>query len=51
VLTKIKEEIDKLVSEMKAQQAEEVEHRGFCVKSLSENDRSQTAAYEENDNL
>jgi len=51
VFTKIKEEIDKLVGEMKAQQADEVEHRDFCIKSLNENNRSQTAAYEKKDSL
>merc|ERR1719230_490279 len=51
VFTKIKEEIDKLIGEMKAQQAEEVEHRDFCIKNLNENNRSQTAAYEKKDNL
>jgi hypothetical protein len=51
VFTKIKSEIDKLVNEMKAQQADEVEHRDFCIKSLNENNRSQTAAYEKKDNL
>jgi len=51
VFTKIKSEIDKLVGEMKAQQADEVEHRDFCIKSLNENNRSQTAAYEKKDSL
>jgi len=51
VFTKIKEEIDKFVNKMKAQQAEEVEHRDFCNKNLNENNRSQTAAYEKNDNF
>ena len=51
MFTKIKSEIDKLVNEMKAQQADEVEHRDFCIKSLNENNRSQTAAYEKKDNL
>jgi len=51
VFTKIKEEIDKLVGEMKAQQADEVEHRDFCIKSLNENNRSQTAAYDKKDSL
>jgi len=51
VFTKIKAEIDKLVGEMKAQQADEVEHRDFCIKSLNENERSQTAAYEKKDSL
>jgi len=36
---------------MKAQQADEVEHRDFCIKSLNENNRSQTAAYEKKDSL
>jgi len=51
VFTKIKEEIDKLIGEMEAQQADEVEHRDFCIKSLNENNRSQTAAYEKKDSL
>lgn len=51
VFTKIKEEIDKLIGEMKAQQADEVEHRDFCIKSLNENNRSQTAAYDKKDSL
>jgi hypothetical protein len=51
VFTKIKEEIDKLIGEMENQQADEVEHRDFCIKSLNENNRSQTAAYEKKDSL
>jgi len=51
VFTKIKEEIDKLIGEMEAQQADEVEHRDFCIKSSNENNRSQTAAYEKKDSL
>jgi chromosome segregation ATPase len=51
VFTKIKEEIDKLIGEMEAQQADEVEHRDFCIKSLNDNNRSQTAAYEKKDSL
>merc|ERR1719230_1332729 len=51
VFTKIKEEIDKLIGEMEAQQADEVEHRDFCIKSLNEDNRSQTAAYEKKDSL
>jgi chromosome segregation ATPase len=51
VFTKIKAEIDKLIGEMEAQQADEVEHRDFCIKSLNENNRSQTAAYEKKDSL
>jgi chromosome segregation ATPase len=51
VFTKIKEEIDKLIGEMEVQQADEVEHRDFCIKSLNENNRSQTAAYEKKDSL
>jgi len=51
VFTKIKEEIDKLIGEMEAQQADEVEHRDFCIKSLNENNRSQTAAYDKKDSL
>merc|ERR1719230_281441 len=51
VFTKIKEEIDKLIGEMEAQQADEVEHRDFCIKSLNDNNRSQEAAYEKKDSL
>merc|ERR1719478_49116 len=51
VFTKIKEEIDKLIGEMEAQQADEVEHRDFCIKSLNDNNRSQTAACEKKDSL
>lgn len=51
VFTKIKAEIDKLIAEMEAQQADEVEHRDFCIKSLNENNRSQTAAYDKKDSL
>jgi len=51
VFTKIKEEIDKLIGEMKAQQADEVDHRDFCIKSLNENKRDQDAAYEKKDSL
>jgi len=51
VFTKIKAEIDKLVAEMKVQQADEVDHRDFCIKSLNENQLSQTAAYDKKDSL
>merc|ERR1719281_1738387 len=51
VFTKIKAEIDKLIGEMEAQQADEVQHRDFCIKSLNDNNRSQTAAYEKKDSL
>merc|ERR1740130_2593844 len=51
VFTKIKSEIDKLIGEMENQQADEVDHRDFCIKSLNENNRSQTAAYEKKDSL
>jgi len=40
-----------LIGEMEAQQADEVDHRDFCIKSLNDNNRSQTAAYEKKDSL
>jgi len=49
--TKVKEVIDKLVAELKAQQADEVEQRDWCTDELNKNKRLETAAYDKKDSL
>lgn len=42
--TKVREEIDKLIAELKQQQTDEVDHRDWCVDELNTNERSTAAA-------
>mmetsp|Transcript_53957 Transcript_53957/g.163299 ORF Transcript_53957/g.163299 Transcript_53957/m.163299 type:complete len:364 (-) Transcript_53957:145-1236(-) len=49
--TKVKEEIDKMVVELKKQQEDEIEHRDWCIKELNENNKSTELAYQTKDNL
>jgi len=49
--TKVKEEIDKMVVELKRQQQDEIEHRDWCIKDLNENKRDTEAAYDRKDKL
>jgi len=44
--TKVKAEIDKLVTELKKQQQDEVEHRDWCIEELAVNKRSTEAGYD-----
>merc|ERR1719443_1337131 len=43
---KVKAEIDKMVAELTKQQAEEVDHRDYCVKEMNENERDTAATYD-----
>merc|ERR1719443_487760 len=43
---KVKAEIDKMVAELTKQQAEEVEHRDWCVSEMNENERDTAAMYD-----
>jgi len=45
--TKVIAEIDKMTAELKAQQADEVKKRDFCIKELNENQLAQDAKYDE----
>merc|ERR1719291_865704 len=49
--TKVKEMIDKLVTELKEQQAEEVEFKAYCVKEFNENEKAVFAKTEEKEDL
>merc|ERR1719486_1901633 len=49
--TEVIAEIDKMVVELTKQQAEEVEHRDWCIKNLNENNRSTAAAYDKKASL
>lgn len=51
VFTKVKEEIDKMVAELQAQQKDEIDHRDNCIESLNTNKRDQTAAYDKKASL
>merc|ERR1719238_869803 len=43
---KVKVEIDKMVAELTKQQAEEVEHRDWCISEMNENERDTAATYD-----
>jgi len=43
---KVKAEIDKMVAELTKQQAEEVDHRDYCVSEMNENERDTAATYD-----
>jgi len=49
--TKVKEEIDKLVAELKTQQAEEVAKRDYCTDEFNKNKRLTAGAYDKKDSL
>jgi len=44
--TKVKAEIDKMVTELSKQQEDEIEHRDWCIDELNANNRSTAAAYD-----
>merc|ERR1719281_1134766 len=50
-MTEVKALIDKMVAELKVQQADEVEHRDWCIKEFNSNKRSTAAAYDEKEKL
>mmetsp|Transcript_56849 Transcript_56849/g.184164 ORF Transcript_56849/g.184164 Transcript_56849/m.184164 type:complete len:681 (-) Transcript_56849:103-2145(-) len=49
--TKVKEEIDKMVTELNKQQQDEIEHRDWCIDSLNKNNRTQEEKYDKKDSL
>jgi len=49
--TKVKEAIDKMVTELTSQQREEVEHRDWCLDELGRNERSTAEQNDQRDNL
>eukprot|EP00444_Apocalathium_aciculiferum_P022655 CAMPEP_0183436040 /NCGR_PEP_ID=MMETSP0370-20130417/69007_1 /TAXON_ID=268820 /ORGANISM="Peridinium aciculiferum, Strain PAER-2" /LENGTH=676 /DNA_ID=CAMNT_0025623363 /DNA_START=70 /DNA_END=2100 /DNA_ORIENTATION=- len=44
--TKVKEEIDKMVIQLKKQQQDEIEHRDWCIDELNKNNRSSEESYD-----
>lgn len=48
---RVKADIDKMVTELNNQQADEIAHRDWCIKSFNENNRSTEAAYDKKDSL
>jgi hypothetical protein len=49
--TKVKEEIDKMVTELNKQQQDEIEHRDWCIDELNKNNRSTEEQYDNKDSL
>jgi len=49
--TKVKAEIDKMVTELSQQQKDEVAHRDDCISSFHENKREEQANYDKKENL
>merc|ERR1719478_2052196 len=49
--TELKALIDKMVAELTTQQADEVDHRDYCIDELNTNKRQTTAAYDKKDSL
>merc|ERR1719379_3026623 len=49
--TKVKLEIDKLVKELSEQNAEEIQHRDWCIENLNTNKRDTEKAYDKKANL
>jgi hypothetical protein len=49
--TEVKALIDKMVGELKTQQADEVDHRDWCIAELNTNKRETTAAYDKKESL
>jgi len=48
---KVKQEIDKMVTELSKQQEDEIAHRDWCISELNENARSTAAAYDKKASL
>merc|ERR1719182_974122 len=49
--TEVKALIDKMVAELKTQQADEVDKRDWCIDELNKNKRETTAAYDKKESL
>merc|ERR1719235_2795467 len=49
--TKVKAEIDKMLAELKQQQADEVKERDYCIKELNQNNLTLEEKYDEQANL
>jgi hypothetical protein len=49
--TKVKQSIDKLVKELTEQNAEEIQHRDWCIENLNTNKRDTEKAYDKKANL
>jgi hypothetical protein len=49
--TKVKELIDKMMVELGKQQAEEIEHRDWCIDGFNTNERETAAAYDKKESL
>merc|ERR1719386_253333 len=49
--TKVKEAMDKMVAELKAEQQEEVKFKAFCVAQLDENEKATYVKTEEKEDL
>jgi len=49
--TRVKADIDKMVTELGNQQEDEVAHRDWCIDELNKNNRSTEAAYDKKGNL
>jgi hypothetical protein len=49
--TKVKEAMDKMITELKAQQAEEVKHKEFCVTEFNQNEQNTYAKTEDKEDL
>jgi len=49
--TKVKEEIDKMVTELNRQQQDEIEHRDWCIDELNKNNRSTEEQYDIKESL
>jgi len=48
---KVKEAIDKMVAELKQQQADEVDRHDWCIEGLNKNNRSLEAGYDKKESL
>mmetsp|Transcript_2208 Transcript_2208/g.5210 ORF Transcript_2208/g.5210 Transcript_2208/m.5210 type:complete len:687 (-) Transcript_2208:64-2124(-) len=44
--SKVKEEIDKMIAQLKKQQADEIAHRDWCIEELAANKRETEAGYD-----
>lgn len=49
--TQVKAEIDKMVMELGKQQQDEIDHRDWCIKEMSDNKRDTAAAYDKKESL
>lgn len=49
--TEVKKEIDKMIAELKKQQADEVKERDFCIAEIDKVERKEAAKYDEQEKL